>query len=146
MKGITNGAVCHPKKEVQGDLFATPELFSASAPSGGFSEVVMDPPWVTKSRGARYAQEADLRRLFRLPLPAVLSADAVVAVWVTNDPRKQAFVRDELLPRFGCAAAATWTWIKVPRSVGWGRRFCCDLQRLQILLHEVAGMICGSCP
>ena len=55
LKGIANGAVCHPKKEVQGDLFATPELFSASAPSGGFSEVVMDPPWVTKSRGARYA-------------------------------------------------------------------------------------------
>ncbi|CAJ1359719.1 unnamed protein product [Effrenium voratum] len=94
---------------VQGDLWAGDLRRLAGA---GFRAAVVDPPWESKSRGLKY-QSCQPQQLLQLPLGELLAPDALVAVWVTNDPKKQAFVRDELFKSWGVQAVACWTWVKV---------------------------------
>eukprot|EP00933_Yihiella_yeosuensis_P052302 TRINITY_DN5032_c1_g1_i1.p1 TRINITY_DN5032_c1_g1~~TRINITY_DN5032_c1_g1_i1.p1 ORF type:complete len:364 (+),score=75.33 TRINITY_DN5032_c1_g1_i1:48-1139(+) len=99
---------------IQGDIFAEPRaLMNADlVPPGGFVAAIIDPPWESKSRGVHY-KTCQLDQLLQIPLLEVLAENAVVAVWVTNDPKKQTFVKEQLFPAWGLQPATEWTWLKV---------------------------------
>lgn len=44
---------------------------------------------------------------------AVAGRGALVAVWVTNNPRYLDYVRGDLFRKWGVAPVATWYWLKV---------------------------------
>lgn len=102
---------------LQGDVFGDRNALSAAGlvPSAGFAAAVVDPPWESKNRGVHY-RTCTLKQLFDLPFPEVLAHGAIVAVWVTNDPNKQFFVRKQLLPKWGLDFIGEWTWLKVTNS------------------------------
>lgn len=53
------------------------------------------------------------RDLLEIPLATWLKPNALVAVWVTNNPAIRTFVLQELLPSWSCEPVATWYWLKV---------------------------------
>lgn len=81
--------------------------------------VVLDPPWPNRSAqraaASAYAPCADIYDMWRVRpvLDAVLRSDTLVAVWVTNHPKVQDFVRRKFLPGFGLHVHAEWAWLKV---------------------------------
>eukprot|EP00053_Salpingoeca_punica_P018008 m.174943 g.174943 ORF g.174943 m.174943 type:complete len:491 (-) comp17338_c0_seq3:1337-2809(-) len=79
--------------------------------------IVADPPWENKSvaRGAKYAT-VDYGDLLRLPIPKLMHANTLVALWATNRPKHLRFIQDTLLPRFGLALGGVWHWVKVTPS------------------------------
>ncbi|KAI8820561.1 MT-A70-domain-containing protein [Fimicolochytrium jonesii] len=87
---------------------------------GQFDCIVMDPPWPNKSvrRSAHYTP-LDIYTLFTLPLPSLLAPGALIAVWVTNKPKYQTFVREKLFPAWGVGVEAEWYWVKVTRGGEW---------------------------
>lgn len=101
---------CRPAAWVQVD-----ELFSAI---GAPDVVVLDPPWPNRSAQravSAYAPCADIYDMWRVRpvLEAVLRSETLVAVWVTNHPKVQDFVRHKFLPGFGLYVHAEWAWLKV---------------------------------
>ncbi|CAE7246149.1 METTL4 [Symbiodinium sp. CCMP2592] len=99
---------------LQDDIFSSPDgLRSAGlVPPGGFAAAVVDPPWQSKSRGVRY-QKCQSDELPQLRLGELLAPGGLCALWVTNDPKKQAFVSEKLFPEWGLREVACWIWIKV---------------------------------
>lgn len=99
---------------LQDDIFSSPDgLRSAGlVPPGGFAAAVVDPPWQSKSRGLRY-QKCQSDELPQLRLGELLAPGGLCALWVTNDPKKQAFVSEKLFPQWGLREVACWIWIKV---------------------------------
>ncbi|CAL1143205.1 unnamed protein product [Cladocopium goreaui] len=96
---------------LQDDVFSGNRILEL-CPESGFEVVVLDPPWESKSRGVRY-KCCQSQQLLQLPMEKLLASEAMVAVWVTNDPKKQAFVLDELFPAWSLRFSGCWTWIKV---------------------------------
>ncbi|CAE7195363.1 METTL4, partial [Symbiodinium microadriaticum] len=102
---------------LQDDIFSSPDgLRSAGlVPPGGFAAAVVDPPWQSKSRGVRY-QKCQSDELSQLRLGELLAPGGLCALWVTNDPKKQAFVSEKLFPQWGLREVACWIWIKVTNA------------------------------
>ena len=96
----------------------------ATAPMGGYRLVLMDPPWHCRS-AARKGAYATLDRRVLLEqlssaLPRLLSpSGALIAVWVTNSHRVQAFVEEVLFPRLGARCIGRWYWMKLAASAEW---------------------------
>eukprot|EP01083_Nonionella_stella_P289714 985898_1 len=82
----------------------------------GFNLVVADPPWHNKSvkRSKRY-KTINHEHLLQMPVRQLLDSRSggYVAIWVTNDPKLSEFVKNTLLPKWGCAYYGTWYWLKV---------------------------------
>ena len=99
---------------LQVDIFASPTSLQSKdlVSANSFAAVVMDPPWESKSRGVRY-KTCQLDQLLTLPVGELLAPGGLCALWVTNDPKKQAFVLEKLFPEWGLQPCACWTWIKV---------------------------------
>jgi hypothetical protein len=73
---------------------------------------VVDPPWPCKSRGIKY-EEMPLDALQALEVGSLVHEGGIIGVWVTNNDRLVDFVRESLLPAWGCRSIATWYWLKV---------------------------------
>lgn len=88
-------------------------LFSAPHPTT-WNLIVADPPWENRSvqRSKAYATLPP-HAIKSMPVRKLAAKDAVIAVWVTNNPAVHAFVRNNLLPAWGFKAAATWFWLKL---------------------------------
>ncbi|KND00416.1 uncharacterized protein SPPG_04738 [Spizellomyces punctatus DAOM BR117] len=99
-----------------------------------FDFILMDPPWPNKSvrRAGKY-QEIDIYDLFRLPLKHLIKPGGCLAVWVTNKPKYQRFVRDKLFSACGLAYVAEWYWLKVTLKGEW----VVDLDSLHRKPYEV---------
>lgn len=100
---------------------------------GTHSIVVGDPPWPNRSvrRAGRY-QTMRLEDLLALGAHVgnLSSHDAILALWVTNDPKVISFVKSELFPSWGFRYVQTWYWLKVGRE---GRPVCgVSLHRLPL--------------
>ena len=68
-----------------------------------------------------------MEQLLSLPVPSLVSAGALVAVWVTNKRGVAWFVEHRLFPAWGVEMVGEWTWVKVRGGVvdvgegeGWG--------------------------
>ncbi|TPX71187.1 hypothetical protein SpCBS45565_g01317 [Spizellomyces sp. 'palustris'] len=99
-----------------------------------FDFILMDPPWPNKSvrRAGKY-QEIDIYDLFRLPLKHLIKPGGYLAVWVTNKPKFQRFVRDKLFSACGLTFIAEWYWLKVTLKGEW----VVDLDSLHRKPYEV---------
>lgn len=73
---------------------------------------VVDPPWPCKSRGIKY-EEMPLDALQALEVGSLVHGGGIIGVWVTNNDRLVDFVKESLLPAWGCRSIATWYWLKV---------------------------------
>jgi len=84
-----------------------------------FKLIVMDPPWPNKSakRAKKYKMlpKKSLDDLARIPLQLLMDTEwgCIVAVWITNDPEIEEFVREELFQIWDLTYLATWIWVKV---------------------------------
>ncbi|KAJ3162860.1 Methyltransferase-like protein 4 [Geranomyces michiganensis] len=89
-------------------------------PLDPFDLIVMDPPWPNKSvqRAGHYA-EIDIYDLFKIPGKRLARPGGYVAVWVTNRPKFQDFVRDKLFSAWGLALVGEWYWLKVTAFGEW---------------------------
>lgn len=55
-----------------------------------------------------------------LPVPQLLSHNALVVVWVTNKPKYIRFTQQELLPHWGIELLTEWYWVKVRKYLALG--------------------------
>lgn len=74
--------------------------------------LIADPPWPCKSRGIKY-EEMPLEKLQSLSVGSIVEEGGIVGVWVTNNDKLVNFVKEALLPAWGCSFCATWYWLKV---------------------------------
>ncbi|KAF2152505.1 MT-A70-domain-containing protein [Myriangium duriaei CBS 260.36] len=95
-----------------------------------FDVVVMDPPWPSASvrRGAQKGQAHynvkrslwDMRQLlFDMDLGPLISADGLLAVWITNKPTINDMIlsqQDGLFESCGLQLVEEWIWVKVTSS------------------------------
>ncbi|KAF9415509.1 Methyltransferase-like protein 4 [Podila epigama] len=81
---------------------------------GGFKMIMMDPPWQNASvdRMSHYGT-LDLYELFKIPIPALLKEDGIVAIWITNRAKVKRVVIEKLFPAWGLTWVAHWFWLKV---------------------------------
>lgn len=85
-----------------------------------FSFILMDPPWTnrfvkrkrTSGSGTAY-RSMDNQFLADMPIAALCSEGALVAIWCTNSPSHESYLINTLLPAWGLSYSATWFWIKV---------------------------------
>lgn len=90
----------------------------------GYRIILMDPPWHSRSvqRAQSYATR-DRRHILSELVPAIRalrsSAGCLLACWVTNAKRVQAFVEESLFPQCGAAPIARWYWLKLAADGGW---------------------------
>ena len=78
--------------------------------------VVLDPPWTSKSVTRRHMYDTltlDDIALGLSGMDSILLPNAVVAVWVTNDPKISNFVLSALFPQWGVSPICQWAWVKV---------------------------------
>ncbi|KAG5268434.1 hypothetical protein AALO_G00212550 [Alosa alosa] len=82
-----------------------------------FDLIVLDPPWENKSvkRSSRYSFLPSTQ-LKQLPVNLISSPECLVVTWVTNRPRHQRFVKEELYPHWGVKPLAEWLWVKVTQA------------------------------
>ncbi|KAI8849130.1 MT-A70-domain-containing protein [Chytridium lagenaria] len=82
--------------------------------AGKFDLVLMDPPWenLSASRSNAY-KSLDAYELFKIPMQNVCHDHALVAVWVTNNPKYLRFVKEKLFPAWGLKHVGTWLWVKI---------------------------------
>lgn len=108
---------------LHGTIQETREQFLRSAPK--FDVIVMDPPWPNRSarRNKGSYQTAstvdEIRYLLeQIPVPAHLSPDGLVAVWITNKPAVFDLMTgpNGLFAQWGLEVAAEWTWLKCTAS------------------------------
>jgi hypothetical protein len=68
-------------------------------------------------------------QLARIPVRSVAGRGALVAVWVTNNPRYLDYVQGPLFRKWGVAHVATWYWLKVcpDLAIRWPRGCACHL-------------------
>ena len=82
-----------------------------------FRLMVLDPPWPNKSAHRAHAYHTmsfkRLRSMSRLPVQSMLREGAVVAVWVTHDPKTWEVVQKHWFPAWGVRHACDWYWLKV---------------------------------
>lgn len=98
-------------------------LKSVQTPS--FDLVILDPPWPNRSarrktRNHDYRTVATLSDmgdlLSNIPLSSHLSANGLVAFWVTNNSAILDFMTNSstgFFPRHGLEPVAEWTWVKI---------------------------------
>ncbi|XP_062376756.1 N(6)-adenine-specific methyltransferase METTL4 isoform X2 [Sardina pilchardus] len=82
-----------------------------------FDLIVLDPPWENKSvkRSSRYSFLPSTQ-LKQLPINLISSPECLVVTWVTNRPKHQRFVKEELYPHWGVKPLAEWLWVKVTQA------------------------------
>ncbi|XP_031566671.1 N(6)-adenine-specific DNA methyltransferase METTL4-like, partial [Actinia tenebrosa] len=99
------------------DASSLQPLVDNAKSKGSFDVLVIDPPWYNKSakRTSKYSFMS-LWQIKSLPVPLVLSHNALVVVWVTNKPKYIRFTREELLPHWGVELLAEWYWVKVTKT------------------------------
>jgi len=84
-------------------------------PKDGFSFILIDPPWENRSvdRSNKYMTLPNFK-LFSLPVERLCGkCGSLVAVWVTNRPRFQNFVKTDLFKKWKVKYLTTWYWLKV---------------------------------
>jgi hypothetical protein len=100
------------------------------------SIIVADPPWPNRSvrRAGRY-QTMRLEDLLTLGanLRCLASNDAILALWVTNDPKVISFAKNELFSSWGFRYVQTWYWLKV----GPEGRPVCDVSLHRMPMERV---------
>ncbi|KAJ6780659.1 hypothetical protein PWT90_01319 [Aphanocladium album] len=105
---------------LHGSIRDMKQSFSQRAPK--FNLIVMDPPWPNRSvrrKTARYKTASSLSGIRELlcdiPVPAHLSDDGLVAIWITNKPRIVDLLSAPggILEEWGLEVVAEWTWLKV---------------------------------
>ena len=82
-----------------------------------FDIVLLDPPWDNRSlkrlkKKTRYSS-LSLFDISAIPLPSLLSDDAIVIVWVTNRRSLVERVRDFSFPKWNVEFITEWQWLKV---------------------------------
>ncbi|CAM0138223.1 hypothetical protein VKS41_001464 [Umbelopsis sp. WA50703] len=89
-------------------------LTSHAEAQGGYDFIVVDPPWPNKSahRSSQYTT-LDIYALFEIPLPKLMAAESIVAVWVTNRPKYKRFLIDKLFPAWDLELLGEWYWLKM---------------------------------
>ncbi|KAJ3162221.1 Methyltransferase-like protein 4 [Geranomyces variabilis] len=102
---------------ITSDLARAPQALRTLDP---FDFIVMDPPWPNKSvkRAGKYA-EIDVYDLYKIPGKRLVRPGGYVAVWVTNRPKFQDFVRNKLFSAWGLALVGEWYWLKVTAAGDW---------------------------
>ncbi|KAJ1459890.1 MT-A70-domain-containing protein [Pelagophyceae sp. CCMP2097] len=89
-----------------------------------YDVVLADPPWPSRSAARRKLYKAGdgqpddgawRESLLAFDVPGRVDAGkgAIVAVWVTNDQKIEAWVRNVLFPTWNVEYVTTWYWIKV---------------------------------
>ncbi|GKU13001.1 unnamed protein product [Fusarium langsethiae] len=108
---------------LHGSIEALRDSFHSSAPEFGL--VVLDPPWPNRSvrrKKDKYATVSNLTKmnnlLLQIPLPAHLTPDGLVAVWITNKRSIHDFLTSPtgLFDTWGLELVTEWTWLKVAAS------------------------------
>ena len=101
-----------------------PHLLADAQKNGGVDMILLDPPWPNRSAQRAWQGRQNVRRyrtmddiydlwLLRPWMEALLRRHTLVAVWVTNHPKVQDFVRTKWFPGFGLRHHATWAWLKL---------------------------------
>ncbi|KAM0240663.1 hypothetical protein ACHAPO_002564 [Fusarium lateritium] len=108
---------------LHGSIEALRDSFHSSAPK--FDLVVLDPPWPNRSvrrMKDQYATVLNLAEmsnlLLQIPLPAHLTPDGLVAMWITNKHSIHDFLISPtgLFASWGLELVTEWTWLKVATS------------------------------
>jgi N6-adenosine-specific RNA methylase IME4 len=61
----------------------------------------------------------DIYDLYKLPMKRLLREGSVLAIWVTNRPKFQDFVKNKLFQSWGVEHITDWTWLKVTSKGDW---------------------------
>lgn len=82
-----------------------------------YSLVLIDPPWPNKSvsRGKKYSC-LDIYHLYDLKLDQILSDGSLIAIWVSNNPKIQSFIKEKYFKSLNITLLEEWYWIKVTES------------------------------
>jgi N6-adenosine-specific RNA methylase IME4 len=98
-----------------GCAFQVESLIGLKPFASGFNLIVMDPAWESKSvsRAKKYHTLSAHESLLRLPVPKLCQPGCVVAVWVTHNEKLVQFVKEVMLPQWGCRVECMWTWVKM---------------------------------
>ncbi|CAO3611430.1 unnamed protein product [Cunninghamella blakesleeana] len=97
-----------------GDLENINDLLLYDMNKNCYDLVVIDPPWPNKSvhRSLKYDTQ-DIYEFYKIPLPAFIHDQSLVAIWVTNKPKFKKFIIDKLFKSWNMIVVAEWLWIKV---------------------------------
>ena len=106
-----------------------PRLLRFAQTNGGVDLILLDPPWPNRSAQRAWQGRQSVRRyrtmddiydlwLLRPWMEALLQQHTLVAVWVTNHPKVQDFVRSKWFPGLGLRHHATWAWLKLTAPNG----------------------------
>lgn len=105
---------------LQGTVSSERSRFLIAAPK--FDFIVMDPPWpnrsVRRKRGSYHTANdlAEIRETLSLiPVPSHLTAEGLVAVWITNKGSVLELLTSPrgLFAEWGLELVGEWTWLKV---------------------------------
>lgn len=82
-----------------------------------YSLVLIDPPWPNKSvtRSKKY-QSIDIYSLYDLNLDKITTDSSLVAIWVSNNPKIQSFIKDKYFKSLNISIIEEWYWMKVTIS------------------------------
>ena len=81
-----------------------------------YSLLLLDPPWPNRSvsRSNPY-KTLDIYSLFNLKLNKITKYGSIVAIWVSNNPKYQKFIKEKFFPNYNIKLIEEWYWIKVTR-------------------------------
>ena len=88
------------------------------------SILILDPPWPSKSvnRCKAYQTVNSLHSLRDIPVRELASEEyCLVCIWVTNNPKIERFVIDDLFPLWNVKYLNTWYWVKVACDKNLGK-------------------------
>lgn len=82
-----------------------------------FDLVYLDPPWLNKSvrRGSKYEMVSHEEIFKWINLPTLLANTGFIAIWITNKPTIESFVR-QYFKSINLAYKGEWTWVKLAAS------------------------------